>query len=191
MVHPLKDAIRKTLRKVRESLPESYQQMVAHKIISRIRHLDDYRQARHIAFYYATQGEVDLSHLWQTSCKQGKYCYFPALNDNFSLIFLPATLATPFKANRYHINEPAVASNTAIELNTLDIIFLPLVAFDDSGTRLGMGAGYYDRTLAAPHNACLIGIGYEFQHLSFIHKEPWDIPLSVIITEKGIYWRKP
>jgi len=76
--------------------------------------------------------------------------------------------------------------------HALDLILLPLVAFDKSGHRLGMGGGYYDRTLAflahrrlwrKPH---LLGTAYQFQQLETLPTQPWDIPLDGIATEQGV-----
>ncbi len=65
---------------------------------------------------------------------------------------------------------------------------MPLVAFDGHGTRLGRGAGYYDRTLEHKKPQCLLGVAYEFQHHDFLPPEPWDVPLDAVATEKTIHW---
>ena len=67
---------------------------------------------------------------------------------------------------------------------------MPVLGFDQWGTRLGMGAGYYDRTLATSRSALLVGVAYEFQRLDYIEAQPWDVPLSLIITENTIYGRE-
>ena len=73
----------------------------------------------------------------------------------------------------------------------LDIIFTPLVAFDDSGNRLGMGGGFYDRTLAGLankiNNTAIIGLAYDQQQVDQLPLEAWDIPLPRIITETKDY----
>jgi len=70
------------------------------------------------------------------------------------------------------------------------LIFLPLVAFDNAGNRLGMGGGYYDRTLAWKqrrrywHGSRLIGVAYGFQQLERLPVESWDIGLDGILTDR-------
>ncbi len=191
MTDRFKEAMRRTCQQIRGKLPARFQRTATRKICSQIRMLEQYRYAKRIALYQAVNGEVDLSSLWKSAPLQGKYCYFPALNEDKSLSFLPATPATPMLKNRFGIAEPDVDRNLALKPERLDIIFMPLVAFDKKGTRLGMGAGYYDRTLENHNAPLLIGVAYEFQRQSFIETQPWDVPLTLIITERTIYWSKP
>ena len=172
----------------KDILRHTYKQKVSRQVCERIRRINQYRHATKIALYQAIRGEISLVPLWNSAPLQGKYCYFPVLNPNKTLSFLPATPNTIFKANRYNIQEPDVPHHLALEPGELDIIFMPLVAFDEYGTRLGMGAGYYDRTLSGEKRPLLIGVAYEFQRLAYIAPQPWDVPLAGIVTEKTIYW---
>lgn len=188
MTDRFKFALRQSCQHIRKSLPPVYQHNASAKICAHIYKTTHYRKAKRIALYQAIQGEISLSSLWQTAASQGKYCYFPVLNEDKTLFFLPATPATTFKENRYGINEPVVDKKEAILPEEIDIIFLPVVAFDGSGTRLGMGAGYYDRTLANNSSSILIGVAYDFQHFSYLQPHSWDIPLTAIVTPETIYW---
>lgn len=68
-----------------------------------------------------------------------------------------------------------------------DVVLLPLLGFDASGTRLGYGSGYYDRTLASLHKKPkLIGLAFAVQELPLIPREPHDMPLDAVITEAGM-----
>ena len=67
-----------------------------------------------------------------------------------------------------------------------DIIIMPLLGFDSAGTRLGYGGGYYDRTLdRLGKKPRLIGLAYAAQELDAIPREPHDVPLDMVITERG------
>ncbi len=72
----------------------------------------------------------------------------------------------------------------------LDLVFLPLVAFDRVGHRVGMGGGYYDRTFAfvqqMHHKPILIGLAYEMQQVDGLPFCTWDIPLDGVLTEKQL-----
>jgi 5-formyltetrahydrofolate cyclo-ligase len=182
-----KTSIRQSCRNVRELLSPAYQNSMSSKICKQIKGLDVYRYAKKIALYHSMKGEVNLTTLWKTAPFQGKFCFFPTLKKDKSLLFLPATPATEFSENKYGIQEPLVDHTLAIPANEIDIIFLPLVAFDDYGTRLGMGMGYYDRTLENCSHPLLIGVAYDFQRQSYIQPQAWDISLAMIVTEVKIY----
>ncbi|HHU0083611.1 TPA: 5-formyltetrahydrofolate cyclo-ligase, partial [Legionella pneumophila] len=186
-----KVALRNTIKQVRSKLSVSYRTASSNQICTRIRSLEQYRQAKRIALYFAVNGEVDLTFLWKSAPLQGKYCYFPVLNNDSTLSFLPATPNTPFKTNKYNIPEPDVDIELALPIDELDLIIMPLVAFDAHCTRLGMGSGYYDRTLSNKSKAHLLGVAYQFQRVDYIEPRPWDVPLDAVITQKAIYWRNP
>lgn len=186
--HRLKNILRKSYKQVRANLPLSYQQEASAKVCKRINTLHEFRYAKTLALYHAVNGEIDLCRLWKSAASQGKSCYFPVLNEDFSLSFLPATPTTAFKNNAYGIPEPDVSRELAIAPRELDLIFMPLVAFDQMGTRLGMGAGYYDRTLAKENHPLLIGVAYDFQQCNYLEPQPWDVPLTAVVTPKQIQW---
>ncbi len=186
-----KNILRKSYKQVRRHLPIAYQQAASNKVCQQINAIHQYRYAKTIALYHAVNGEIDLNELWRSAPYQGKFCYFPVLNDDQSLSFLPATPATPFKTNQFNIPGPDVSREMAIPAMELDLIFMPLVGFDMMGTRLGMGAGYYDRTLAGENHPLLIGVAYDFQRSDFLKPQSWDVPMTAIITPKHQYWSEP
>lgn len=174
---------------MRRNLSFSDQQQASQQVCKQIITLSQFQQANTIAFYQATQGEIDMTCVWKNALAHHKKCYFPYLHQDNSLSFLPATQHTLFRPNRYGISEPDVNSADAIPLELLDVILIPLVAFDSACHRIGMGLGCYDRTLTQPHHSWLLGIAYEFQLQETIETEDWDITLDGVITEKKIYWR--
>ena len=188
MADRFKQAIRQTCQQIRKKLTPAYQESASFNVCAHIRKLEQYRYAKRIALYQAVNGEIDLGLLWRSAPLQGKHCYFPALNDDATLSFLPATPSSTFHKNRLGIDEPHISQEQAAAPEQLDLIFIPLVSFDRHGTRLGMGSGYYDRTLSHCSSPLLVGVAYEFQRQSFIEPQAWDIPLNVIITERATYW---
>ena len=95
--------------------------------------------------------------------------------------------------DRFGIPEPVVGVKELVRARRLDLVLLPLVGFDHKGNRLGMGAGFYDRTLAflrdrvhwkKPH---AVGLAYDFQRVDGFDVDPWDIPLTAVVTDKDIY----
>lgn len=190
MADRYKELIRKGYKLIRNNLPAEYQRDASSKVCKQIAASSIYRKAKKIALYFSANGEIDLSILWNSAPYHGKFCYFPALKEEKSLNFIPATPATPFKKNCYNIPEPDVSTALAIDPQELDVIFMPLVAFDSQGTRLGMGAGYYDRSLQGVTHPLLIGVAYDFQRTDNIKAQEWDVPLSGIVTPQNFYWRE-
>jgi 5-formyltetrahydrofolate cyclo-ligase len=157
-------------------------------VCTHIHQLESYRYAKRIALYHPIGGEIDLSEIWRSALVHGQSCYFPTVNDDLTLSFLPATPCSAFVNNRFGISEPTLGKEPSLQPEQLDVMFIPLVAFDPRGTRLGRGAGYYDRTLSYGRPSLLVGVAYEFQRQPYIPSEPWDIPLDVMITERTTYW---
>lgn len=179
-----KQTLRIRCQTLRKQLSPEEQAKASASVCERIQALSHYQKAQRIAIYHAAQGEIDLSGL------QNKIRYFPVMKADRTLSFVPVTTETVFYKNSVGITEPDVKHELAILPEHLDIIFLPLVAFDEHGTRLGMGGGYYDRTLAHNRPPLLIGVAHEFQRQAFIEPQPWDVPLALVITECNTYWSK-
>lgn len=184
-----KQTIRRNHQAARKALPEHERIQASQALCACIQKLPLYQQATRIAMYQATDGEIDLYPLWSNAEDVGKTCYMPVMNiKTKTLLFLPTTRKTPQQTNAYNMTEPEGPHSDAARLDTLDLMLMPLVAFDNHGTRLGRGAGYYDRTLAHSKPSCLLGVAYEFQHVPFLSPEPWDIPVDGVVTEKTFHW---
>ena len=65
-------------------------------------------------------------------------------------------------------------------------MLVPLVAFDDAGTRLGMGGGYYDRYFAGSDRPPLIGVGFQCQRAPALPRSAWDVALDAVIHDGGV-----
>ncbi len=121
----------------------------------------------------------------------GKRTYLPVLHGR-RLWFLPYDSETPLARNRFGILEPDVSPKRRRALEALDMVLVPLVAFDEQGNRLGMGGGYYDRTFAYLlgrrrwTRPLLVGVAYEFQCSAALPTRPWDVPLQAVATERGL-----
>jgi 5-formyltetrahydrofolate cyclo-ligase len=124
----------------------------------------------------------------QSVREQGVITLLPVLHSlrKGYLNFQHYHLHSEFKPNRYGIPEPIPNAEQTVPLSEIDVIFLPLVAFDKAGNRLGMGGGYYDRTLSKWHEMSdrprLIGLAHDIQQVESLPFQPWDIPIEMIIT---------
>ena len=121
------------------------------------------------------------------SAKQ-KQIIIPKIQNN-RLLHFKIDDSTDFKLNNYGINEPI--NGTQINIEKIDIIFIPLIIFDLSGHRVGYGKGYYDRFLKKhvkkKKNILTIGLAFSFQKYKKIPTSKHDIKLNYILTEKGIF----
>ncbi len=188
--------LRQQIREKRRTLSDSEREYAAFLLCERIASSRVFQQSKHIAFYLANDSEIDLGLLIEHAWQQGKHCYLPVLAEPNTqrLWFIPYTAETKLKTNRYGIAEPVHSRKTRLRKTlSLDLILMPLVAFDTQGNRLGMGGGFYDRTLAFLrqrqywHKPKLLGVAYELQKQKQLKTNPWDIPLQAIATEKHLY----
>ncbi|MDH3978796.1 MAG: 5-formyltetrahydrofolate cyclo-ligase [Gammaproteobacteria bacterium] len=145
-------------------------------------------RAQRIGCYFAVGGEVDCELIIAEAWMRSKKTFLPILNSG-ELKFSPYRANTEFLRNIYGIPEPCSKNRELKQARELDVILMPLVSFDDNGNRLGMGGGYYDRTLRFMRNRRswyhpkLIGLAYDFQKSPQIKAFSWDIALHHVITE--------
>jgi 5-formyltetrahydrofolate cyclo-ligase len=171
----------------RKSCTKEMQQACSVEICKKIINSSVYQKSNRIGFYSVNQQEIDLTCLWQLSMEQGKISYFPIIASDQTLRFAPSTQTTLWFKNCYGIKEPHYKEPDLITADELDLLILPLVAFDKHCHRLGMGLGYYDKTLAKNRPKMLIGAAYAFQYLRQIPVDPWDVNLDMVVTEQTIY----
>ncbi|MCK4864492.1 MAG: 5-formyltetrahydrofolate cyclo-ligase [Gammaproteobacteria bacterium] len=192
-------SLRQQIREKRRNLSELEREHTAFLLCERIAASRAFQQSKHIAFYLSNDGEMDLSLLIEYAWQKGKHCYLPVLAEPNTqrLWFIPYTPESKLLNNRFGIPEPLHSNKTRLRKTlSLDLILMPLVAFDEQGNRMGMGGGFYDRTLAYLrhrrywHKPTLLGVAYEFQKQKQLETNNWDIPLQAIATEKDLYFNK-
>lgn len=141
-----------------------------------------FARARSLAIYVASDGEIDPSPLIRAALAAGKRVLLPRLRHNRLefVVYCPGGL---LRRNRFGIPEPR---GVAVAVEQIDVIFMPLVGFDRAGRRLGMGGGFYDRTLARKkrRGTRLIGLAHACQEVSQLPDEAWDVPLTGVVTER-------
>jgi len=179
--------LRKIVRNKRQQLSNSQQIKASEQLAKRLANHSKFQAANKVALYLANDAELDLTPLIQWCWQQQKQVYLPVLHP-FSLcnlLFLRYQENTAMKKNAFGILEPKLDVTKVCPLEQLDIICTPLVAFDNLGARLGMGGGFYDRTLAnwqQHHSLYPIGLAHDCQLVDKVPTENWDVPLPEIIT---------
>ncbi|MBL1259831.1 MAG: 5-formyltetrahydrofolate cyclo-ligase [Thiotrichaceae bacterium] len=187
--------IRQQMRQQRNALSLQRRSDAADDVAQLINRSRFYRHSQRIACYMANDNELSLEPLIERIWRAGKCCYLPVLDSihRNRLCFAAYRPDSIMRLNRFGIPEPLYKKGELIRAQSLDLVMTPLVAFDKAGNRLGMGGGFYDRSLAFLlhrhhwHKPRLCGVGYEFQQVKRLLCQPWDVPLSAIATEKILY----
>ncbi|SUB81426.1 5-formyltetrahydrofolate cyclo-ligase family protein [Pragia fontium] len=178
--------LRKRIRLLRNNLTPQEQSLAATQIHQRLCAHPKIQAAQHISLFLSFDGEINTRPLIETFWQQGKSVYLPVLHP-FSrghLLFLRYTPDTPMITHPFGIQEPRLNVRSVLPVSELDVLITPLVAFDINGNRLGMGGGYYDRTLKNWQQSrnYPIGIAHDCQLVDSLPAEDWDIPLPEIVT---------
>ncbi len=178
--------LRDRLRVYRNSLSSTEIMYNSRVISDRLAKIPEFLGSEHLAFYHAVGSEINLQELVKLSKDMGKGCYFPRIKqDELILDFVAST--GPSYTNSYGIVEH---KGEAFSLAKLNIIFVPLLGFDQACNRLGMGKGHYDRTFAGLglDRPLLIGVAHAGQLVDSLPVEEHDIKLDMVVTESKIYY---
>ncbi|BCQ33535.1 MULTISPECIES: 5-formyltetrahydrofolate cyclo-ligase [Erwinia] len=187
----LRQDIRKHVRNLRREISDEQQQLAAVQAADHALNFAPIQQAQHIALFLSVDGEINtrplIAKLWQRK----QQVYLPVLHpfSTGQLLFLRYDEKTELKINRLRIPEPPLDIRNLLPLSELDVLIVPLVAFDAGGQRLGMGGGFYDRTLQnwQQHGFMPIGLAHDCQQVDTLPVEQWDIPLPALITPSKIW----
>ncbi|MDH5834311.1 5-formyltetrahydrofolate cyclo-ligase [Luteimonas kalidii] len=182
--------LRRAMRARRRALPAPERIAAAAPLAERLLALPFAPRTGTVAGYWAMDGEIAL-HAWQLGLPTGvRYC-LPVLHADTTLRFAPWTPGAPLVSNRYGIPEPEVPAAALLAPAQLDLVVVPLVAFDARGHRLGMGGGWYDRTFAFRTSQAgpprLVGAAFALQQAEAIVPQPWDVPLDAVCTESDTF----
>lgn len=188
-----KRQLRSRLRRVRNEIPGRRRRLAGERVLQVALREKLLQRHRRIGFYLPFEGELDLLPLLNRALWLGKKCYLPVVPRRFQrqLKFSRLSSRRSWYLNRFGIHEHW--SPRMVRARQLDLLFVPLVGFDESGHRLGMGGGFYDASLAYLRRRTswrkprLVGVGYECQKVAKVPHDPWDMPLDAVLTEARLY----
>jgi 5-formyltetrahydrofolate cyclo-ligase len=189
---PARVDVRQGLREARRAIPAQARIAAAEQLAARLLALPFAPASGAVAGYWAMDGEIAL-HAWQLRLPASVTYCLPVLGNGGVLRFAPWRPGAPLVSNRFGIPEPDVAAGTLLEPAALAFVVVPLVGFDASGNRLGMGGGWYDRSFAFRNSGdaspppWLVGAGFAMQQLESIAPERWDVALDATCTEQGTF----
>lgn len=188
--------LRRRLRRARRELSSHEQRAHAQAVATRLQRSGLGQAAHRIALYIPSGGELDPWPIVARLRHQRRW-HLPVLRGHAPgrLWFVRYRPGEALRPNRFGIPEPVRRGRQIRPAQGLDLILVPLVGFDRACHRLGMGAGFYDRSLAFLQQRRhwrrprLIGLAHECQRVEALAPKPWDIPLDAVITEAAIYRR--
>ena len=198
----LRAQLRKEYKQKRALLSPDLQSVCARDIVDVALTSKLFEHSKRVAVYISQFGELNTHELIEYLWSQEIKVYVPVLHPFCKgyLVFIRYKRNSAMVTNKYGILEPTLDVNAICPHNALDIIFTPLVAFDERGNRLGMGGGYYDRTLQnlQSPNHCevsyssnsqtrVIGLAHDVQKTVSLPCEVWDIPLPEVLTPSQFY----
>ena len=187
-----KNIIRKNILTQRENLSSKEQDDLSGKIIDNFVRTTCFKEklfeCENVSLFNAFKGEPDLSRLRDILIKKNVKCFYPITLTNEIIMspYFSDSDEKQFLKGRLGIREPV---NCSDEFNKMEVVFIPGIAFDITGNRIGFGKGYYDRYLSKypieerPYTIALI---YDFQLLDNIPCQNHDIPVDFIVTDKRI-----
>lgn len=181
---------RKRALSARRALGNTFRQHASIRACRRLAKLPALRRARRIGIYNPLASEIDPRPLIKLLQQPSLQFHYPRVEGDH-LRFVPTNTSTRWKQAGLGVLEP-VGSSRAVTV--LDVLILPLASFDHCGHRIGLGGGYYDRTLAPVRcndyrGPVRIGFAFECQRATRIEPEPWDVELSAVVTEARLYYR--
>ena len=181
--------IRRRILRQRNSLSKNQLSNLGFDLAKQLTKHRIFRTSRNIASYLPFGKEIPTDAIHVELTRSNKQLYVPKIikGQLNQMLFCQINQHTQFQQNRFGIREPRNCNNLK-NAKQMDLILLPLVAFDLKGNRLGMGGGYYDRALNFRKNRkiwckpVLLGLAYDFQKVQELPNQRWDIPLDGIVT---------
>lgn len=179
--------LRKQLRHQRRAVSDFQQKQAQQKILQQLIRLKSFQHAKKVGVYLHAFGEINTDQIIEYCFKQHKQVYLPMIcTMNQQLHWVRISLQQyrnkRFSYHPFGMQEPM--AGRGVHVSTLDFLIMPLLACDIYGTRIGMGGGFYDKTLAsAPNKPFRLGIAHDFQLIQQrLLREAWDQPLDALLT---------
>jgi 5-formyltetrahydrofolate cyclo-ligase len=182
-----KRAARARARERLRGLPATEQAAKGAAIAAGVWRLPELVAARTILLFASVPGEPPTDPIAAEARLRGIEIVYPRCIPGFALSLHAVGSAEELRVgSSFGVREP-LPHCPPIGVGEIDIAFLPGLAWDRSGTRLGRGAGYYDRLLATDgFGAVRCGLFFAAQELPDLPRDPWDVPLDVVVTEEEV-----
>lgn len=185
-VREQKKQLRQKMLARRRSLQQSEIESGSAKMAEQLFGWRIYQDAKTIMLYLAMADEPQTDAIIKNAKTNGKLVCVPMLRQEYGIMDAaridgPDDLIT----GKLGLKMPDPEEARLISPESIDLIVVPGVAFDNAGHRLGMGAGYYDRYLPQAGRACRLGLAWSFQVTGVVPQGLYDVTMHYLLTEGG------
>ncbi len=187
-INNLKQKQRNKFFKLRKEIEKNNEFKLNVKVINNLFNHINFQKIKIVSSFFSINSEIPTIGLNEYIISKKKILTFPIIKRGKKVLFFKE-----FKKNQqlttglYNIPEPPAENNELIP----EVLFVPCLAFDNEGYRLGYGGGYYDRTFSIykklNHKFISIGYAYNDQKTSKVCKDEFDYKLHYVLTEKELY----
>lgn len=186
MTDESREALRRRFRAAVAAMPPAQRMQAGVRVAAQLEQSGWIRPGATVAGYWSLPREVPMLLVQMLVTRLGaRYC-LPMLDADGTLRFGVFRAGDDIRLNRFGIPEPATPTEV-LAAGDLDLVLMPLTAFDRGGNRLGTGGGWYDRTFAAltGDRPRRVGIAFACQEHPALPAEPWDVALHAVATDAG------
>jgi len=188
--------LRKQLRHQRRTVSPFIQKQSQQRVLNQLIRLKQFQHSKKIGIYLHAFGEIQTKQIIEYCFTHHKDVYLPMIcNMNQQLHWVKITQKqyrnNQFSHHPFGMKEPM--ASRGLHVSKLDLLIMPLLACDIYGTRIGMGGGFYDKTLASTgQRPFRLGIAHDFQLIEQpLHRETWDQPLDALLTpSRYLYFKR-
>ena len=180
-----RERLRTEVLRKRDSIPPSVRAELSRRIVDHAINLIEMSRANAFLIYLSMRSEVETGGLLDYLLVRNKIALAPVMRMKQRTL-TPHRIVDAKKdlvLHPYGMYQPNRETCPPFPLNQIDLIFVPGVAFDPKGYRIGYGAGFYDRFLPQCPQAVWVGLAYEEQIVTDTYPQTWDVPLHQILTE--------
>lgn len=184
-----KEHLRRYILKLRDRQSSSEIEQKSEEITDQVLHLHEYTRARGIACYVNKDSEVNTRQIIRNALDQEKRVLVPVVKKGEIELFFSeiVNLGADLAPGSFGIPEPKPESVRPVDLDAVDIIFVPGIAWDKDGYRLGWGRGYFDRAIKKlPAHVHSAGLAFNMQLISKIPRDQFDVPVDLVVTESRV-----
>lgn len=172
--------MRKIVRAAKKAVPFEEKVLRSRPIMQKVESLPVFQQVETLLLYWSMDDEV-YTHDFVEQWYKSKFLLLPCVEGDSLLLRQYTGRDSLQPGPQFGIPEPV--GPVFNDLNNIQMIVVPGMAFDKRGGRMGRGRGFYDRLLKSTPNAVKVGVAFNFQIFDNIPMEPFDVPMDYVVTE--------